>query len=273
MKSASITNCQCFFDKVPSKYQCGFRKGFSAQHCLIKLLEQWKKSADEGLVFGALLTDLSKAFKCLSHELLVAKLCAYGMEGSAVRFMSDYLTNRKQRTKIGTNYSSWRDVLFGGPEGSILGPLFFNIYLFDLFLLACNIDVASYADDATLYVTGDNLESVKKQLDQAGKLLFEWFSDNQMKGNEDKCRFLISTKEKVCVNIGTTQITNSKCEKLLGIKIDSNLNFEDHIGSIFKKAGAKLNALTRIANHMPFHKRKVLMNAFFTSQFSYCPLT
>ena len=94
-----------------------------------------------------------------------------------------------------------------------------------------------------------------------------------MKGNEDKCHVLISTKENVCVNIGTTQITNSACEKLLGIKVDSSLNFEDHIGSICKKAGAKLNALTRIVNHMPFQKRKLLMNAFFTSQFSYCPLT
>ena len=95
-----------FFDKVLSKYQCGFRKGFSAQHYLLKLLEQWKESVDQGLVFGAILTDLSKAFDCLSHELLVAKLSAYRMEDSAVRFVSDYLTKRKQRTKIDNNYSS-----------------------------------------------------------------------------------------------------------------------------------------------------------------------
>ena len=116
---------------------------------------------------------------------------------AAVRFISDYLTNRKQRTKIGNNYSSWRDVLFGIPQGSVLGTLFFKIYLCDLFLLVCNIEVANCADDTIPYVTGDNLESVTKQLEQGTKLLFQWFSDNQMKGNEDKFHVLISTKEKV----------------------------------------------------------------------------
>ena len=113
--------------------------------------------------------------------------------------------------------------------------------------------MARYADDSTLYVTGDNLESVLKQLEQAAKLLFQWFSDNQIKGNKDKSHVLTSTQE-VCGNIGTTQITNKKWE-------------------IYEKVGAKLNALTRIANHMPFQKRKVFTNAFFPSQFSYCPLT
>ena len=84
LTNAFITNCRFFFDKVLPKYQCGFRKGFSAQLCLLKLLEQWKESVDQGLVFGALLTDLSKAFHCLSYELFVAKLSAYGMEDSAV---------------------------------------------------------------------------------------------------------------------------------------------------------------------------------------------
>ena len=94
MKNAFITNYRFLFDKVLSKYQWGFRKGFSAQHCLLRLLEQWKEGVDQGLVFGAFLTDLSKVFDYLSHELLVAKLSAYGMEDSAVRFVSDYLTNR-----------------------------------------------------------------------------------------------------------------------------------------------------------------------------------
>ena len=120
MKDACITNFLYFFEKILSKYQCGFRKGFNSQHCLINLLEKWRQPLDQDLVFYALLTDLSKAFDCLSHELLVAKLVAYGVEISFVRLIYDYLTNRKQKTKIGNNYSSWRDILSGVPQGSVL---------------------------------------------------------------------------------------------------------------------------------------------------------
>ena len=106
MKDACITNFLYFFDEILSKYQCRYRKDFNAQHFLINLLEKWRQSLDQGHVFGALLTDLSKAFDCLSHELLVAKLIAYGVKISSVRLIYNYLTNRKQRTKIGNNCSS-----------------------------------------------------------------------------------------------------------------------------------------------------------------------
>ena len=83
-----------------SKYQCGFRNGYSTQHCLLLMLEKWKRAVDNGKVFGILLTDLSKAFDCLSHELPLAKLHAYGFSISALRLIYSYLANRKQRTKI-----------------------------------------------------------------------------------------------------------------------------------------------------------------------------
>ena len=113
------------------------------------MLEKWKSSVDKGSSFGALLTDLSKAFDCLSHELLIAKLHAYGFSLNALRLVHSYLTNRKQRIKINTKYSSWEEILFGVPQASIIGPLLFNIFLCDLFFIINETKFASYADDNT----------------------------------------------------------------------------------------------------------------------------
>ena len=135
-----------------------------------------------------------------------------------------------------------------------------------------DFDIAGYADDNTPYVSGANINAVVQSLEKASELIFKWLSDNQMKGNVDKCHILLSTNDIVHVNIGTAQISNSNCEKLLGINIDSKLNFERHIGDLCKKASAKLNALARVSHFMTLDKKRLLMNAFFTSQFSYCPL-
>ena len=106
------------------------------------MLEEWKSLVDKGKEFGALLTDPSKAFDCLSHELIVTKLNAYGFSYSALKLMQTYLSERKQRTKINQPYSSWENT-FGVPLGYILGPILLNIFLSDLFLVVQNVDFAS----------------------------------------------------------------------------------------------------------------------------------
>ena len=113
-------------------------------------------------MFGALLTDLSKAFDCLSHDLLIAKLNAYGFSIAALRLVQNYLSNRKQRTKINSDFSSWEKILFGVPQGCILGPLLFKIFLCDLVSIMNETDFASYTDDNTPYVVGSiiNLQNV-----------------------------------------------------------------------------------------------------------------
>ena len=124
-----------YFDEIFSKYQYGFRKGYSAQECFLVLLEKWKTTVEKGKVFWALLTDLSKAFDCLIRELLIAKLNAYGFTLPALKLVYDYFSDRNQKTRVNSSYSTWFEILFAVPQGSILGPLLFNIFLADLFFI------------------------------------------------------------------------------------------------------------------------------------------
>ena len=162
-----------FEEHFLSKYQCGFRKGFSAQHCLMALLEKWKTCVDQKQICGALLTNLSKAFDCLPHDLIIAKLNAYGFSFSALRLIHDYLSNRKQRTKINLTYSSWEEILFGVPQGSILGPLLFNIFMCDLFFILEETDIARFADDTTPYAIGNSVDEIRNLLENASKKTFQ----------------------------------------------------------------------------------------------------
>ena len=235
------------------------------------MIDKWMKAVDNNKVFGALLTDLSKVFDCMCYDLLVAKLNAYGMSFPALEMIHDYLQNRKQRTKIWTSYSSWEDITSGVPQGSILGPHLFNIFLCDLFHEYQNSYFANYADDTTPYIVGDNTTEVLTNLSSLAQKLFTWFANNKMKANHDKCHLLLSTQESFNIQIANFTIKSSKAKKLLGINLDKNLKFDIHVESICQKANRKLNALARIANYMELPKRHILMNAFFKSQFNYCP--
>ena len=236
-----------FFEDVFSKYQCGFRKGYSAQHCLLVMIEKWKKIVDHGGVFGALLTDLSKAFDCIPHDLFIAKLEAYGFQTDALNLVYDYLSNRKQRVKTNETFSCWKDAEYGVPQGSILGPLLFNIHLCDLFHFLEDIDFASYADDTTIYTVKENKESVINTLEASSPPLFTWFNNNFMKANSDKSHILLSCSEPSTALIDGSSIESNTKEILLGITIDRDLKFDEHVNNLCKKACQKLNAFARLS--------------------------
>ena len=126
-------------------------------------------------------------------------------------------------------------------------------------------DFASYADDNTPYVEANNVDEVIAILENDSIQLLKWFSDNQVKASKDKYHLFITSDEKVSMKIDNIEIENTSSEKLLGIIIDSKLNFKEHLGGIIKKASRKVNVLSRITPYMNLTEQKLLINSFFTS--------
>ena len=142
-----------------SSYLCGFRKKHNAQYSLLKMIESWKKQLENGEKKGLIFKDLSKAF---GTSLLLVKLKTYGFSNQALSLLQSYLCNRFQRSIINGFFSSWNEVIIGVPQGLILGPLLFNIFLNEIiFCLSRNVN---YADDNTLYKSGENMRKIKSDL-------------------------------------------------------------------------------------------------------------
>ena len=262
-----------YIEQHLSPYLFGFRKGHSTEQCINVMLENWKKALDGKKHVGAVLTDLSKAFDCLNHELLVAKLEAYGFGHESLTFILNYLSNRVQRTKVKSSYSSYREIKYGVPQGSILGPLLFNIFLNDIFLFVKDAKITNYADDTTPYAIENSIEKLVETLERDTNILLDWFKINEMKSNTDKCHLMIVNSQGNKINIGNEVITDEASVKLLGITIDNKLNFNEHVSNICKKANQKLHALARIAGYLDSNKLRIIMKTFIDSQFNYCPLT
>ena len=158
------------------------------------------------------------------------------------------------------------------PQGSILGLLLFNIDLIDFVFICENDDIASYADDTTPYTCATDTPTVISELQSTSEKLFDWFEKNHLKANPEKCHLLLSSKSSIETKIGGVSVKSSQMETLLGVSIDSELNFENHISNICNKVSKKLNALSCIAGYITFEKRRMLFKAFIESRFNYCPL-
>ena len=269
-----IHQMQTSTDSFLSPYLCGYRKGFGAQHALISMIEKWRKAVDNKGYAGAILMDLSKAFDCLHHDLLLAKLNAYGFTKAALKTIQSYLKDRWQRVKIENTFSDWFDLTLGVPQGSVLGPLLFNIYINDLLWFMEDSDVCNFADDTTIYVCDKDLNEMKRKLEKSSDIAIEWFRTNYFKLNTDKCKLIICGHKgpKITVRVGESNVKEEEFVKLLGVHIDNKLNFNDHISKLVKKANSKLFVVKRGLNMLTFNKKKILLNSFVQSQFSHAPL-
>ena len=232
-----------YFDPVLSKIQCAFRKGFSTQYSVTVMIEKWRNNVDKGKSCAVLLTDLNKVFDCIVDDFLIAKLEAYGFSYEALKVMYNYVTDRKRRTKVNNSFSDFIDLLLGVPQGSILDPLLFSIYICDLFFFDEEDNATSNADDTTPYSNGKNVVTVLENIETKGKEVFNWFSMNYLKANPGKSQLLLTSKDEASIKIDDADIKNSSSKKLLGLIIDKKLTFNEHVSKLCKKASNKLHAM------------------------------
>ena len=179
--------------------------------------------------------DLSKAFDCIPHHLLLCKLRAYGISIEACELIKSYLENRYQRVKIGVCRSSWSHLSKGVPQGSIMGPLLFNIFIHDLFYLI-DESLYNFADDNTLSRFHPDVSVLTNELCDDGTKTLYWFEDNYMKANPEKFQgFSIPSSNELSLVLGDINISIEENIKLLGLYIDNKLVFDFHISKICKK--------------------------------------
>ena len=267
-----------YFEPIFHTMLCAYRKKYSCNHILIKLIDMWKWSLDADNYVGTVLMDLSKAFDCIPHGLLICKLKAYGVSEEACIFLSTYLSGRHQKIKINNCKSTWEPVKKGIPQGSCLGPFLFNIFINDIFSFITDCDLINYADDNTLSKAGSSVELVVEALRLDTVNAVKWFSFNYMKVNPDKFQVMI-LKPMFCntdlpshVNIGEVSLQVQSDVKLLGITIDNKLKFDVQVNKMCSRASRQLNVMHRFKRIFKEREKYVIFNTFIIANFNYCPI-
>lgn len=265
------------------EHQYGFRPNHSTIHPIIHLLnhcaEAASKSPPEYTI--ATLCDLSKAFDVINHDILLTKLCRYGIRGTVNDWFKSYLSNRLQFVEINGNMSSCLPIRCGVPQGSILGPLLYLIYVNDIGK-SCQCNILSFADDTTLYVSHSNINELFSIANEQLNNLFTWFCANKLCLNESKTKYIVIrpsymrtdlTKLNIAINGTQLDRIGNDCPlkscKFLGIHIDENLTWKYHINQVKKNVSGALFSLKQVKRALPSDCLKTLYYSLIHSHFTY----
>ena len=255
------------------KSQYGFRAGHSCEHALLEAQNRILHALEKKQIAILLFLDFSKAFDMVDHEILLKKLEHYGIRGVTLSWFQSYLTNREQYVSVDNFKSDKLKLKYSVPQGSILGPTLFILYINDL----PNIDKLTqyifFADDANMIITGYTFEEVSEKVNALLQKIQNWVIGNGLKLNLSKTKYMIFTnkaKQNIDVNICGIPIEESECERFLGVLISSNLSWANHINLLASKISRNAGILYKLKDLLPESTLKTLFHSFVQSHLNYC---
>ncbi|KAL9985896.1 hypothetical protein ACROYT_G008349 [Oculina patagonica] len=256
--------------------QSGFRKFFSTETALVNMFDKMLWNLDKNCINGLILADFQKAFDLVDHEIMIQKLQIYGLEETSLELLRSYLSNRKQRTVIGNVYSSSQSLTHGVPQGSVLAPLLFLIFINDLAeTMPSKTTVDIFADDTTLSASAPftDITGFCAKLCESTQALETWTKNNRFKLNTGKTKSMVVSGSRLSPttgDMGTEMEIRTKegvvleqttSHKLLGVHIDQDLSFNDHVDYMCKKLAQRIETLRSIRHYLPLNERLTFYNA------------
>ena len=275
-EKAMCTRLTNFFNKNNTLHprQYGFRSLHSCEHALLDAQNTILSTLGKKQIALLLLIDFSKAFDMVDHTLLLNKLSTYGIRGMALKWMASYLHDRNQYVYVNSTKSSTLNLKYGVPQGSILGPLLFIIYINDLPGIDTTIHFIMYADDANIIITGCNITEIKTKAELLLDRLSNWVGSNSLKLNVKKTHYMIFTNSKttydLTLRLNSEVISQSREERFLGVILDDRLSFKSHRAAIAKKISRNAGIFFRARHMFSLQTLKTLYSSFIQSHLIFC---
>ena len=262
------------------KSQSGFRPRHSTESALILMIDSWLKAINEGKIVGCVLIDFRKAFDLVDHKILPNKLKYCKCNDTSLSWFQSYLSNRAQRVSINNNLSDPAQVTCGVPQGSILGPLLFLIFINDIPLALKESTVVDlYPDDTTFYDFQYDINKLESNLQYALKALHTWCRQNGMVLNIDKTKVLLITSRQKrhtlqdsCLSLRYDEIDikMTRGHRILGVQVDENLMWNNHFQLVSKKVSSHLWLLSKLRSYLSVEHRLLFYNAYVKPHLEYC---